>query len=480
MSLLKNLRLLLSVCIFIVITTISFAQETVEHQVLPGETLYRISLQYGVSVDAIVEANGISDPTLIYAGQVLVIPVETDEAEDTDNGDDADSDEDTADTSDTAEDSSDTTNAEDESSETSDDASTTDEDSEVEEDESATSEPDPDAAVAELILKVQEQAKVNREGTAGEEGTDSVEVNAPTSSSKDVETSDDEEDSSDENTDAETESDNGDAQETYVVQRGDTLFSIAQRFGTSVDVLARLNGLSNTNQIFFDQVLIVSGDPPPASSNPVNDAAPPPPVNVSGSQPNQTTPASDLPSDASAFITNNTGCDIRGTFRGQGDLPIVRFSIPVDFWYEVSMPGGTYSFSVFGTCINRRFDAQIFNRVFFNLDAEGVHTGDDLDNATAPIGEQGTGQVRIINNSTQCRVNGVFTSNNLPSFNYTVEPGSSVFLDMPNGEYQFFAEGYFVGDNASCFNSSFAARVVNAVTFEVLPEHAIVTRGGLE
>ena len=471
MSLLKSFRLFLSVCIFVVITTISFAQEAVEHQVLPGETLYRISLQYGVSVDAIAEANSISDPTLIYAGQVLVIPVESDEVEDTDT------DEDTADTSDTDGDTSDTTDAEGETSETSEDDAATDEDSEAVEDESATPDPDPDAAVAELILKVQEQAKVNREGTASdadEEGDSSVEVNAPTSSSKDVDTSDDED------TDAETESDDDEVPETYVIQRGDTLFSIAQRFGTSVDVLAQLNGLSNSNQIFFDQVLVVSGDPPPASSNPASDAAPPAPVNVSGSQPNQTTPATDLPSDASAFITNNTGCDVRGTFRGQGDLPIVRFSIPVDFWYEVSMPGGTYSFSVFGTCINRRFDAQIFNRVFFNLDAEGVHTGDDLDNATAPIGEQGTGQVRIINNSTQCRVNGVFTSNNLPSFNYTVEPGSSVFLDMPNGEYQFFAEGYFVGDNASCFNSSFAARVVNAVTFEILPEHAIVTRGGLE
>ncbi|MGD8998430.1 MAG: LysM peptidoglycan-binding domain-containing protein [Anaerolineae bacterium] len=44
------------------------------HTVVSGENLYRISIRYGVSMYAIVQANGIANPNLIYAGQVLCIP----------------------------------------------------------------------------------------------------------------------------------------------------------------------------------------------------------------------------------------------------------------------------------------------------------------------------------------------------------------------------------------------------------------------
>lgn len=44
------------------------------HVVQPGETLFRIATRYGVTVNAMVEANDITDPTLIYAGQQLLIP----------------------------------------------------------------------------------------------------------------------------------------------------------------------------------------------------------------------------------------------------------------------------------------------------------------------------------------------------------------------------------------------------------------------
>lgn len=45
------------------------------HIVRWGENLTWIAAYYGVSVQAIVEANGLSDPNRIYAGQRLVIPV---------------------------------------------------------------------------------------------------------------------------------------------------------------------------------------------------------------------------------------------------------------------------------------------------------------------------------------------------------------------------------------------------------------------
>jgi len=44
------------------------------HTVVWGENLYRIALRYGVSMWAIAEVNGITNLSLIYAGQVLCIP----------------------------------------------------------------------------------------------------------------------------------------------------------------------------------------------------------------------------------------------------------------------------------------------------------------------------------------------------------------------------------------------------------------------
>jgi LysM repeat protein len=42
--------------------------------VQPGDNLFRISLRFNRSMAAIASANGITNYSLIYAGQVLVIP----------------------------------------------------------------------------------------------------------------------------------------------------------------------------------------------------------------------------------------------------------------------------------------------------------------------------------------------------------------------------------------------------------------------
>ena len=47
----------------------------VTHVVQRGENLFRIALRYGTTVQAIASANGIANPALIKAGQVLKIPV---------------------------------------------------------------------------------------------------------------------------------------------------------------------------------------------------------------------------------------------------------------------------------------------------------------------------------------------------------------------------------------------------------------------
>jgi LysM repeat protein len=50
------------------------ATEAHVHVVQPGETLYRIGLQYNVPWDVIAQANNITNPNTIYVGQELTIP----------------------------------------------------------------------------------------------------------------------------------------------------------------------------------------------------------------------------------------------------------------------------------------------------------------------------------------------------------------------------------------------------------------------
>jgi LysM repeat protein len=47
---------------------------TIVHTVAPGENLYRIGLRYRTGMGAIMAANGLSNPQVIYAGQRLTIP----------------------------------------------------------------------------------------------------------------------------------------------------------------------------------------------------------------------------------------------------------------------------------------------------------------------------------------------------------------------------------------------------------------------
>lgn len=44
------------------------------YTVQPGDTLFSIALRFGLTVDELAQANQITDPSTIYAGQVLIIP----------------------------------------------------------------------------------------------------------------------------------------------------------------------------------------------------------------------------------------------------------------------------------------------------------------------------------------------------------------------------------------------------------------------
>jgi LysM repeat protein len=49
-------------------------QEQRVHVVQAGETLWEIAVQYGTTIQALVEANDIANPTLIRPGQKLIVP----------------------------------------------------------------------------------------------------------------------------------------------------------------------------------------------------------------------------------------------------------------------------------------------------------------------------------------------------------------------------------------------------------------------
>jgi LysM repeat protein len=53
----------------------------------------------------------------------------------------------------------------------------------------------------------------------------------------------------------------------HVVQRGETLFRIAQRYGTTVQTIISSNGLANADNIFVGQRLVIASAPAPPSAN---------------------------------------------------------------------------------------------------------------------------------------------------------------------------------------------------------------------
>ncbi|MFV9511109.1 LysM peptidoglycan-binding domain-containing protein [Tepidibacillus sp. LV47] len=51
---------------------------------------------------------------------------------------------------------------------------------------------------------------------------------------------------------------------TYIVQPGDNLWSIAQRFGTTPEAIMRANGITNPNLIYVGQPLFIPVPPTPS------------------------------------------------------------------------------------------------------------------------------------------------------------------------------------------------------------------------
>jgi LysM repeat protein len=70
----RLLTLSITLLLALTLATPALASGTVVHTVQPGENLYRISLRYGTTVQAIATANGLTNTSRIYVGQRLTIP----------------------------------------------------------------------------------------------------------------------------------------------------------------------------------------------------------------------------------------------------------------------------------------------------------------------------------------------------------------------------------------------------------------------
>ncbi len=70
----RHLWIVLGVIVIVLASVTTVLAQERTHTVQPGETLYSIARYYGVTPEQLAFVNGITNPDLIYVGQVLLIP----------------------------------------------------------------------------------------------------------------------------------------------------------------------------------------------------------------------------------------------------------------------------------------------------------------------------------------------------------------------------------------------------------------------
>ncbi len=73
-SVFRSLKLTLLLSLVVLVAGAGLAEASFQHAVVNGESLWKISQSYGTTMGAIINANNLSNPDLIYPGQVLIIP----------------------------------------------------------------------------------------------------------------------------------------------------------------------------------------------------------------------------------------------------------------------------------------------------------------------------------------------------------------------------------------------------------------------
>ncbi len=213
--------LVISIVVGAVSVCAAQSSDQIVHVVQPGENLYRISLRYGMTVDDIMAANGLSDAHTIYAGQGLVIPTESEaEVLDQSLGTGA----------------------------------------------AATYIVQPGDTLTGIALQhgvtIWMIVPVNGLSNPHVVYSGQELMIPPSPAHESLQNPPAEDSSSGSDMPSPSEDDLSKAAGTYVVQPGDNLYRIAQRFATTVAALAYLNGITNPSQIHTGQILRLVGDVP--------------------------------------------------------------------------------------------------------------------------------------------------------------------------------------------------------------------------
>ncbi len=127
---------------------------------------------------------------------------------------------------------------------------------------------------------------------------------------------------------------------TYIVKPGDTLYSIARRYGVSVWAIAQANGIYNLQLIYVGQRLVIPGSAPAPPPAPVPTAKPPAPTTGwRGEYYVGTTP-----SGGPTFVRTDSAINFRwGT--GGPDARVGVDSFSVHWTRTILFKGGLYRFT---------------------------------------------------------------------------------------------------------------------------------------
>jgi LysM repeat protein len=125
----------------------------------------------------------------------------------------------------------------------------------------------------------------------------------------------------------------------YVVQPGDTLYSIARRYGVTVWAIAQANGIRDLGRIYVGQRLVIPGQTPAPTPAPSQA-----PVTATSGWRGQYY-AGTTPSGGPIFVRNDAAINFRwGTGSPDPRLPHDQFSVA---WTRtIAFQGGLYRFSV--------------------------------------------------------------------------------------------------------------------------------------
>ncbi len=121
----------------------------------------------------------------------------------------------------------------------------------------------------------------------------------------------------------------------YIVQAGDTLYSIARRYGTTAWAIAQANGLYNLNYIYVGQRLLIPGTVPPS---------PTPTPSAAGSWRGEYFNVPDL-SGTPTFVRNDAALNFRWGLRSP-DTRLNTDHFSVRWTRTLNFRGGVYRFKV--------------------------------------------------------------------------------------------------------------------------------------